>query len=103
MAKKPNPIIESYKGVNIRQVNEVKLSLNPIYFKRIIDEVDKTGLSIHKVLAYSGKPCERCKDIGVTIYNEEGEPINIRRGILHVPEGNGISILEKAKIRNKTC
>lgn len=103
MAKKPNPIIEIYKGVNVRTINEVKLPLGPIHFKRIIDESDKTGLSIPKLLAYSGKPCEKCKDICVVIYGKEGEVIHVRRGILHVPEANGISIIQKAKNRNKPC
>lgn len=103
MSQKPNSIIENYKGVNIKRVNVVRICLDPVRYKKIIDEVDKTGLSIPKVLAYSGKPCDRCKDVSVTIYDKEGEPINIKRGILHVPEGNGIDILTKAKNRNKPC
>lgn len=101
MPKKPNPIIEVYKGVNVRAINEVKLCFNPTYFKKIIDEVDKTGLSIHKIIAYSGKPCEKCKDAPVIVYDNEGNPIHVKRGILHIPDSNGTNIIEKAK--NKTC
>jgi len=99
MAKKPNPVIEVYKGVNIRAINEVRLSLNPSYFKKIIDEVDKTGLSIHKVIAYSGKPCDRCKNTDVTVYDSDGNPKYVRRGILHIPDSNGVDIITKAKNR----
>ncbi len=101
MAKYSDSIIENYKGVNIRTVNRVVISLDPVRYKKIIDEVEKTGLSIPKLLAYSGKPCEKCKDACVVIYGKEGELIHIKRGILHVPEGNGNSILDKAKNRCK--
>ena|SRR5690349_24622935 len=101
MAKKPNPVIEIYKGVNIRAINEVCLSLNPTYFKKIIDVVDETGLSIPKVIAYSGKPCEKCKDTSVIVYDNEGNPKYVKRGILHIPDSNGIDIITKAKNRNK--
>jgi hypothetical protein len=101
MSKKPNPIIETYKGVNIRAINEVKISFGPVHFKRIIDEVDKTGLPIPKLLAYSGKPCEKCKDVCVVIFDKEGELVHIKRGLFHIPQSNGISILQKAKNRDK--
>jgi hypothetical protein len=101
MGKNGSQIIETYKGVNIRTINRVVLRLDPIRFKKIIDEVDKTGLSIQKLLAYSGKPCEKCKDVCVVIYGKEGELIHIKRGILHVPESNGCDIITKAKNRCK--
>lgn len=101
MSKKPNPIIEVYKGVNIRNINEVCLSLSPTYFKKLIDEVDETGLSLHKVIAYSGQPCAKCKDTSVAVYDHEGNVKHIKRGILHIPESNGTNIIEKAN--KKTC
>lgn len=97
MAKYADSIIENYKGVNIRTVNRVVISLDPVRYKKLIDEVEKTGLSIPKLLAYSGKPCEKCKDVCVVIYGKEGELIHIKRGMLHVPETNGVDILTKAK------
>jgi hypothetical protein len=99
MAKTENSIIENYKGVNVRSVNIVKLRLDPVRFKKLLDEVDRTGLPIPKILAYSGKPCERCKDVCVVIYGKEGELIHIKRGMLHVAESNGNSIIDKAKNR----
>lgn len=99
MSKKTNSIIENYKGINIRTVNIVKICIDPVRYKKIIDEVEKTGLSIPKLLAYSGRPCEKCKDIRVVIYGKEGELIHIKRGILHVPESNGCDIISMAKNR----
>lgn len=101
MAKKQNPVIEIYKGVNIRKVNEVCLSLNPTYFKKIIDEVDRTGLSIPKVLAYSGKPCDKCKDTSIAVYDKDGNVTHVKKGILHVPDSNGVNIIEKAKCKKQ--
>ncbi len=103
MPKKPRAIIEVYKGISIRSVNVVRIGLGPVHYKRIIDESEKTGLPIPKLLAYSGKPCEKCKDVCVIIFDKEGELVHIKRGLLHVPQSNGISIIEKAKNRNKIC
>lgn len=96
---KMNPVIEVYKGVNVRTTNVVKLVLSPVHFKKILDESDSTGLSIPKLLAYSGKPCDKCKDTCYTVYGDDGEPIRIKKGILHIPESNGISIIKKAKMK----
>lgn len=96
-----NPVLYVYKGVNIRRYNKVQLTFGEVQFKKIIDEADGSDLSIHKVLAYSGKPCDRCRDTSVFVYDKEGNEKKVKRGILHVPEGNGIGIIQKAK--NKEC
>ena len=51
--------------------------------KRIIDAKIDTGLSVREVLEYSGKPCECCKDINVTVYNKQNNSVQIKRGILN--------------------
>lgn len=98
---KNNPVLYEYKGIEIRKYNRVELTFGEVSFKKIIDEVDETGLSIHKVLAYSGQPCDRCKGTSIMVYDKEGNEKKVKRGILHVPESNGISILQKAKNRCK--
>lgn len=95
------PIIESYKGVNVRHCNRVVLKFGIAAYKKIIDEVEKSGLSIQKVLAYSGKPCEKCKDIEVVTYDNAENTIKIKRGILPIPENNGVNIIQQYK--NKKC
>lgn len=99
---KRNPVLECYKGIQIRSVNEVKLYLSPHHFKKIIDVVELTGLSIPKVIAYSGQPCEKCQHIGVTIYDDDGNPKNIKRGILPIPSNSGGNIIKKAYAKGNT-
>lgn len=96
-----NPVLYQYKGVNIRKLNRVTLKLSEHHFKKIIDEVDNTGLSIHKVLAYSGKPCEKCMGTEVTAYDKNDNEIKVKKGLLHIPENNGINIIENSKKNNK--
>jgi len=97
-----NPVIQIYKGITIRKYNKVNLMMGEVQFKKLIDEVDRTGFSIPKILSYSSKPCDRCKDMMVVAYDKEGNEMLIKRGILsmHVPEGNGVDIITKAKNRN---
>ncbi|HUM53452.1 MAG TPA: hypothetical protein PK431_16660 [Chitinophagales bacterium] len=90
---KENPIIGTYKGVSYRHCNRIVLKFGIAAFKKIIDEVDKTGLSIQKVITYSGKPCDKCKDVEVTIFDKEDNLIKVKRGILPMPETNGINII----------
>jgi hypothetical protein len=92
-----------YKGVKVRRCNRIVLKVGESIFKKLIDEVENTGLSIPKILAYSSQPCERCKNISVTIFNDNGLEIKITRGILskRIPDSNGVNIIENSKIRNK--
>jgi hypothetical protein len=101
---KNNPILYTYKGIVIRKYNRVELTFGEASFKKIIDEVDTTGLSIQKVLAYSGQPCEVCKGTTVSVQCKEGKQKvmrEVRKGILHIPESNGTNLLLKAKERCK--
>jgi hypothetical protein len=95
-----NEIKGYYKGVPLRQSNVVKLLVPEPVFKKLIDACDESGMSIHKVLYYSGRPCERC-DPEIRVYDAEGKPHVIKKGILNLPESNGINIIQKAKNRNK--
>lgn len=96
MANK-NKILGTHLGVPYRHCNRVVLKFGIVAFKKLIDEVEKTGLSLQKVIAYSGKPCERCKDVEVTIIDKNDNLVKIKRGILPIPENNGINIISQMK------
>lgn len=95
---KSNPVVEVYKGINIRQCNQFQIRLSAVVFKTLILESERTGLPISKILAYSSKPCERCSLTDIVAFNKDGEEVKIKRGILsrHIPEGNGTSIIKQA-------
>lgn len=99
---KNNPVICTYKGVQVRKYNKVNLMMGEVQFKKLIDEVDRSGLSIPKVLAHSSTPCNHCKDIMVSILDKDGNIQHIKRGILslHLPEGNGSNIIQKANAKS---
>lgn len=92
-----NPVIEVYHGVKIRKSNRVVMRFGVVEYKRLLDEVDSAKLSIHKVLAYSGKPCNHCQSMPVVVMNAQGDEVKIKRGILSVPESNGVNILQLLK------
>ncbi len=94
---KDNPVIEIYKGIEIRRTNTIRLRFGVVQYKKILDEVEETGLSIHKVIAYSGKPCDKCKGVDVVYYDSCDNIHKIKRGILAIPEGNGINVIQQAK------
>ena len=82
MAKTGNcTVIEIYKGITIKKSNIVRLRLNPRKYKELIDEVEKTNLSMPKIIAYSGKPCFHCKGVDVSVLVND-KNIKIKRGIL---------------------
>lgn len=95
---KDNPIIETYKGVQIRENNRFVLRMGPVLFKLLILESERTGMPISKILAYSSTPCEKCVSIPVITFNRDDDMVKIKRGILsqHIPEGNGTSIIKQA-------
>lgn len=91
-----NPIIEYYNGIPIRKCNTYLLRLDPVTFKNLILESERTGLPIRKILAYTSKPCDNCIGTDVVIFNK-GKEIRIKRGIFsrHIPENNGTSIIKQ--------
>lgn len=93
-------IVEIYKGVKIRHCNRVVLKFGIADYKKIIDSVDSTDLSIGKILAYSGQPCDRCKGLEIVVFNKKNEQVGIKKGMLRVPENNGVNIIENNKRRS---
>ena len=93
---KTNEVIYEHKGVSVRPLNRVTLLIPEPVFRQLIDACDESGLSIHKVLYFSGRPCERCAP-QVMVYDKDGQPRMIKKGILNLPESNGINIIQKAK------
>lgn len=96
-----NPVIEVYHGVKIRKSNRVVMKFGVAEFKRLLDEVASSQLSIHKVLAYSGKPCSKCQSTPVIATNAMGDQVEIKRGILSVPEPNGVNMLQLLKVKSQ--
>ena len=97
MGRNDREVLEIYKGVIIRRSNVFQFRLPPSKFKELIDIADKTGLSLPKIVALSGKPCDRCKGVNVVIYNEKDERIEIKRGVLsdYTMQSNGTNIVNK--------
>lgn len=101
---KDNPVIEIYKGIKIRKCNPYQIRMDAILFKFLILESERTGLTISKILSISSRPCERCSNTDIIIYNEEDEEVKIKRGILytHAPSKNsGTSIIKQAHAKAK--
>jgi len=98
---KINPVVETYRGIAIRENNRFVLRMGAVLFKTLILESERTGMPISKILAISSKPCERCLMTDVIAFNKEGDEVKIKRGILsrHIPEGNGTSIIQQANAK----
>lgn len=82
MAKFSNPIVETYKGRNIRKYNTINIRLSPTEYKKFIDAKMDYGLSERDLLEISGRPCDCCKNTDVISYDKNDDPIYIKRGIL---------------------
>lgn len=99
MAKQNNQGLEIYRGVIIRKSNVIRFRVGANKYKEILDIVSTTGFSIPKIISLSGKPCEKCKGICVTVYNAEDKQVEIRRGILseYTMMNNGVNVLTKKR------
>lgn len=93
-----NPVVEVYKGVEIRKCNAVQFKLSAAAFKNLVLESERTNIPITKLLIHSSKPCERCLLIDVIAFNRDGQEFKIKRGLLsrHIPENNGRGIIKQA-------
>ncbi len=78
---KPSDILYIYKDVPVRKHNYVKLRVDEITFKEIIDLEVETGLSQRKILGYSASPCKCCENTSVNVFINDKE-VKIKRGIL---------------------
>lgn len=92
-----NPVLEVYKGIKIRKSNIFQYRMDAILYKTLILESERTGLPISKILAFSSKPCERCSQIDIIVYDKNDDEVRIKKGILYnnMPEGNGTSIIKQ--------
>lgn len=98
-----NPVLYIYKGVRVRKWNKVDITIDDSSFREIIDAVERTGFSIKKILALSGKPCERCLGMEVVAFDKKGDPHKIKRGILKAPQqDSGKNIIIHAQ-SHTTC
>ena len=92
-------ILYYYKGIAIRKSNRHTFLFPEAAYKRLIDAAEETGLSIHKILYYSGRPCDKCPP-QITVYDKNGKAKVLKKGILNEPDSNGVNIIEQSKNRN---
>ncbi len=91
-----SPVVEIYKGKKIRPSrNRVTLLFNASHYKALLDAVESTGLSFHEVLAHSGKPCEKCKGLTIAVFDETGNPIYIKKGLINLPPVSGANTFKQ--------
>lgn len=76
-----NPVVEVFKGIEIKRFNRIVFKVDPKTFKEILELQDK-GLSIRKILGHSATPCKHCESIDVITYNREDEEVKVKRGML---------------------
>lgn len=71
--------------------------MGAVFYKTLILESERTGLPISKILAYSSKPCERCSEVDITVFNKNDDEFKIKRGILfkNMPQGSGTGIINQ--------
>lgn len=62
MARKNNPIVERIDGIDIRESNNLTLTLNRYEYSRLVKVFIATGktISMAKIIAILSKPCENC-------------------------------------------
>lgn len=79
---KRNPIVEVYKGISIRKYERILIRCDSITKKKIIDIQLETGLSERQIVCSSDKPCEKCKDQFVFVYDKDGNQHKIPKGLI---------------------
>lgn len=101
--KNTNPVIEIYKGMEVKTTNLVTLKLSPIEFKELIDIEIDTGLSLRKIIGYSSRPCEKCKGTSVVVFDKDDKELRIRRGFLsnRIPTNSGINRVKQTYAKNR--
>jgi len=87
MKPSDNPIVEIYKGVPIRKYPDLRIAIDVITAKQIIDIQKETNLSTRKILSYSARPCDCCTGVNVVVCIHD-KNIEIPRGILSKRIGN---------------
>lgn len=76
-----NPVVEIFKGIEVKRYNRIVISVDEKTFKEIIT-LQETGLSSRKILGYSSTPCKHCEKIDVIAYDRDDNEVKIKRGIL---------------------
>jgi hypothetical protein len=99
MPKRNNPIVEMYKGIEVRKYTQICIWLSPQEFKELIDVQSETGFSNRAILSYTSRPCHKCENIPVIAFDKDGNEFKIKRGILsrRIPEPSGVNLINHAK------
>lgn len=77
-----NPIVLTYRGVEIRKYPSLRIRVDQLTMRDIIDARIDTGMSDRQILGYSSCPCDSCKNISVQAYNNADKKVEIKRGLL---------------------
>lgn len=97
-----NPIVAVYNGVPIRKCNFFKMRINPVVYKALLLESERTGLPISKILVFSSTPCARCSMEDVQVFIN-GEGVKVKRGILsqNTSQTSSTSIIKQRNAKGK--
>lgn len=88
MDKLKNPILYYIGGIPIRKKNQLSISVGEAEMIRLVEASIDTGLSIPKIIALQGQPCQNCGK----------DNIAIPKGILNIKKNlQGGSIIKRTK------
>lgn len=77
-----NPVVEVYRGIEIRKYPDLHIRIDQFTMKEIIDAMLDTDMNIRQVLGYSAKCCSHCIGTKVEVYNKHDQVVEIKKGIL---------------------
>ena len=73
-----NPVLSVIHGIEVRRYNYVSMMFTAQRYEELIDEADKTGLSIAKLIAIKSQPCKVCHCDNVTLVIKKDGKSNIQ-------------------------
>lgn len=101
--KNSNPVIQIYKGIEIRKSQVVGIRFSDIQMIAFIDEAQRTGLSVAEVVRVAGRPCSYCKGMEVVTQNSSGDFVHVKKNVLHnyhKNQSSGATIFNQKKKPN---
>lgn len=67
--KERNPIIDTYRGYDVRLYPQIKIRVSPYEFKRFIDAKLDNNMSAMEAIKNKKVFCKDCNDIGIKKYS----------------------------------
>jgi hypothetical protein len=77
-----NGVIEIYRGVPVKKYESITIRIDSLTKKRLIDLQQDTGLSERKIICYSSKPCAKCADQFVIVFDNQDKQHKIPKGLI---------------------